>query len=332
MRPDQVSPEAGPKSLGDPSADAVFLASPEEPTRDRQSWREPVAAPLRRLVRVIRDADQATVEDAVRNLSRSHRILAPLALVVGAFAMLFAGLKLLVSNWRLTLVQLLPAMWIWLAMTDLKAHALHGKSFTIIKGPLLVVTMLLITAITATSFFLNAVFAFAITAPGTPDTRHGRVLAWKHRRVVLAWGIGVGALLAVATVIVDRWGTRWFSLCLGVVVGVMMVSYVAVPSRLIGVPKNKLPRRDRMTAAVVGGAIGAVVCTPPYLLGRIGLLMLGSSVLVFPGVLLLVVGLVLQAGATGSVKAVKLSATSAAARPSRTSAVGDTNNEGLLVE
>jgi hypothetical protein len=42
----------------------------------------------------------------------------------------FNGLKLLFSNWRLTLVQILPAMWIWLAMFDLKEHALHGKSLT----------------------------------------------------------------------------------------------------------------------------------------------------------------------------------------------------------
>ena len=123
--------------------------------------------------------------------------------------------------------------------------------------------------------------------------------------------------------VVDRWGTRWFTLCLGIVVGVMMVSYVAVPSRLIGVPKSTLPRRDRMNAAVVGGAIGAVVCTPPYALGRIGLLMLGSSVLVIPGVILLIVGLMLQAGATSSVKAVKLSATFVAARRPDGPATGD---------
>jgi hypothetical protein len=46
---------------------------------------------------------------------------------LGAFVQLFEGLKLLVSNWRLTLVQILPAMWVWLAMLDLKAHVLHGR-------------------------------------------------------------------------------------------------------------------------------------------------------------------------------------------------------------
>ena len=211
------------------------------------------------------------MEAAVLSLSRTRRWLAPLAFVVGAFAMLFDGLKLLVSNWRLTVVQVLPAMWIWLAMTDLKAHALHGRSFTIITGPLLVVTMILITAITAASLYLNAVFAFAITTPGTPDIGRGRRLAWQHHRVVLAWGAGIGALLAFVVVVGDRWGTRWFSLSLGVVVAVMMVCYVTVPARLIGVQKNTLSRRDRVTAAAVGGAIGALVCTPPYLLARLGL-------------------------------------------------------------
>ena len=58
----------------------------------------------------------------------------------------------------------------------------------------------------------------------------------------------------------------------------------------------------------MGGAIGAVVCTPPYALGRIGLLMLGSHTLFILGIVVLAVGLTLQAGATGAVKAVKMSA------------------------
>ena len=58
----------------------------------------------------------------------------------------------------------------------------------------------------------------------------------------------------------------------------------------------------------MGGAIGAVVCTPPYVLARVGLLMLGSHTLFILGCVILAVGLTLQAGATGAVKAVKMSA------------------------
>ena len=65
------------------------------------------------LVRAIEESDQAKIEEAVLRLSRSRRAFSPLAFAVGAFALLFDGLRLLVSNWRLTLVQLLPAIWIW---------------------------------------------------------------------------------------------------------------------------------------------------------------------------------------------------------------------------
>jgi hypothetical protein len=36
-----------------------------------------------------------------------------------AVRLLFQGVRLLFSNWRLTLIQLLPAMWIWVALLDL---------------------------------------------------------------------------------------------------------------------------------------------------------------------------------------------------------------------
>ena len=111
----------------------------------------------------------------------------------------------------------------------------------------------------------------------------------------------------MATLVVDRWGLFWFAVSLSIVVGVMMVCYVAVPSRLIGF-KPKQSRRDKLAATAVGGAVGAVICTPPYALGRIGLLMLGSHVLFIPGVILFAIGLTLQAGATGAVKTVKMSA------------------------
>jgi hypothetical protein len=80
-----------------------------------------------------------------------------------------------------------------------------------------------------------------------------------------------------------------------------------VPAGLIGAERNQ-STRDKVSGAVVGGLLSATICTPPYLLGRLGLLMLGSSVLVFPGILLLVLGVTLHAGANGAVRAIKLSA------------------------
>jgi hypothetical protein len=262
-------------------------------------------------VRAVREGDEAMVEEMVMRLSRSHRLLTPLAFVVGGFAMLFTGLKLLLSNWRLTLVQVLPAMWIWLAMYDLKAHVLHGKSFHVLRGPILIPIILAIAAITAASFVLNAVFAFAIVQSDSPKIRPAVEQARSHLAVILAWGVAVGLLLGLSTTVVSRWGRPWFGISLSVVIGVMMVSYVAVPSRLIGV-KPASSRRDKLTATAVGGALGAVVCTPPYLLARVGILMLGSSSLFVPGIVVLTLGATLQAGATGAVKTVKMSAKLAA--------------------
>ncbi len=267
-------------------------------------------ARIARLVRAIQDDDEAMVEQIVR-LSRSRRLFAPLAFTVGAFAMLIDGLRLLLSNWRLTLIQILPAMWIWLAMYDLRARVLYNKSFPSLRGPVLIPIALAIVAITMACFFLNAVFAFAITDWRPPRIRPAFDEARRRVVPILAWGAAVGAPLAVGVVVAPRWNKPWFSVCLGAVIGVMMVCYVAVPSRLIGVKPN-YSRRDKLTASALGAALGTTVCAPPYILGRIGILMLGSKLLFVPGIALLIVGITLQAGATGAVRAVKMSARLAA--------------------
>src|SRR4051794_26596774 len=105
-------------------------------------------ARIRALIRAIQENDEAAVQEAILRLSQRRRLFAPLGLAIGAFAMLFNGVKLLVMNWRLTLVQVLPAMWIWLAMFDLKAHVLHGKQFNPLRGAVLIPLNLAVIAIT----------------------------------------------------------------------------------------------------------------------------------------------------------------------------------------
>jgi hypothetical protein len=265
-----------------------------------------LSARIGALIRAIEASDEARIEEAVLRLSRSRRVFAPLAFAIGAFALLFDGLRLLVTNWRLTLVQVLPAVWIWVAMADLKAHVLHGSSFTVLRGPVLIPIGLVIVSITAACFFLNAVFAFAITQPGAPRIRPAVAQARRHLLPILVSGAIVGLLLALSTTVVTRWGRPWFTLSLGIVCGLMMVSYVAVPARLLGV-KPTHSRRDKLMASVVSGALGVTVSLPPYILGRIGLLMLGSKALLIPGVVLVALGVTLQAGATGAVRAIKMS-------------------------
>jgi hypothetical protein len=169
-----------------------------------------------------------------------------------------------------------------------------------------------VVLVTTAAFFLNAAFAFAISRPGAPQLAAGFRQARSHA-AVFWWGAGTGVALAVAAVLAPRWGLRWFTVLLGIVLGLMMVCYVAVPARIVGVQISKkadpaLSRRHKLAAAAVSGAFGAIVCGPPYVIARIGLVLLGSHDLFGLGVALLVLGLILQAGATGAVKAVKVSA------------------------
>ena len=112
--PSGASPSPAAQTSGSPPTRVP--GAPAGPTRVRRLDQ------LKRLIQAIRDSDESAAQDAVIRLSQSHRLLAPAALAVGAVAMLFTGLKLLFMNWRLTLVQVLPAMWIWVAMLDLKIH------------------------------------------------------------------------------------------------------------------------------------------------------------------------------------------------------------------
>ncbi|HUI47741.1 MAG TPA: hypothetical protein VL119_03520 [Acidimicrobiia bacterium] len=277
--------------------------------------RKSLRAGIGRLVRAIRDGDEAMVESAVVSLSQSRRLFAPLAFLVGAFIMLFDGLKLLVLNWRLTLVQVLPAMWIWLATFDLKAHILHGRGFHHLNGGVLVAAVVLIMVITAASFYLNAVFAFAIAAPPPPRIRPAFGQVRDHTSIVIGSGVFVGLALGVSTMVLSRWGTRWFGLATGIVIGIMMFCYVAVPTRILGIKKTSdYSRRDKLAASAMGGTVGAIICTPPYVIARIGILMLGSKALFVPGLFVLTFGVTVQAGATGSVKALKMSSKIIAAR------------------
>jgi hypothetical protein len=259
----------------------------------------------RELMGALRDADAGVVHQLVSNLSQSQRLLAPLALAVGGIDMLFSAVRMLVLNWRLMLVQALPVALTWVAMYDLKAHALAGNSDPGVEGPVLIPIVLTIIAVTAASFFMNSVFAFAVSQPGRPQVRPAITQARGHLGVILGSGAVVGLMLALATTVISRDNRPWFVLALGATIGVMMLGYVAVPARLIGI-KREASRRDKLSASIVAGAVGVAVATPPYVLGRVGVLMLGVHLLFIPGLAVVTFAVALEAGAAVAVKSVKM--------------------------
>ncbi len=260
-----------------------------------------------RLLDGIKHGDEADIARAIEELSRSRSYLAPLAWAVGGIAMLLGGVRLLFSNWRLTLIQVLPAFWIWLAMYNLRAHLLHGREFRELEGPYVVLLLAAIVAVTIGAFFFNAVFGFAIAQGGRPRVRRAIAEARGRPAPIVATGGLLGLALGLAVLLAPRAGEPWFAVTLGVVIGLMMAAYVAVPSRLVGVEPTA-SRRDRLSASAVGGLLGVAFATPPYVLGRIGLLMIGSPFLRIPGFAVFLVAATLQAGATSAVRAVKLGA------------------------
>jgi hypothetical protein len=221
--------------------------------------------------------------------------------------MLLAGLRLLIINWRLTLVQIVPAIWIWVVMYDLRIHVVREGSAFEVSGLALLPVGLAIVAITAACFYLNAAFGFAVSQAGTPRVRPAFAEARRRLPAILAWGSAFGIALALCMTVLARGEDLWFALGLGIVAGLTMVAYVAVPARLAGARSDQ-PLRDRLSAGAVGAALGFLVSAPPYLIGRIGLLMVGSPILRIPGVIALAVAVILQAGATGAVRAVKMGA------------------------
>jgi hypothetical protein len=267
--------------------------------------RADLVARLKLFVRSVERGDESMVEDVLR-LSGSRRLFAPLAYLVGAFAMLLEGLRRLLHDWRVIPIELLPAVWLWLAMYDLRLHVLKGNSFhSADEGELLAVAALIV-GVTVAALFLNVVFAFAVADERTASLSESLRAAASRRRPILLVGLVVGCLLALSVTAGARLSHTWFTLSLGAAVGLLMVVYLSLPSRLLGVDVRR-PRRDRLAASAIGATLSVLVTAPFYVVSRVGILMLGSTVLAIPGYLLLTLGVVFQAGGVGAVRAIRMS-------------------------
>ena len=211
---------------------------------DNQNGPAVAARPDHRTDHAIANADPRDIETASRQLGESRKFLAPLAWAAGTLVLLVHGIKLLFLNWRLSLVQLIPAAWVWLATWDLKQHLLHGRSFAHLTFPERAALAVAILALTIAAFWCNTVFAFAIDGPPPPRICPAWRRAREGRRQVLIWGLTVGGALAFATIVVPRLGRIWlFTAILSAVLAVMLISFVAVPARIIGItrPRDFLP-------------------------------------------------------------------------------------------
>lgn len=265
-----------------------------------------VRARLRHLAEAIASDDESAIEAAVTRLSHSRPALAPVAFVTGALLMLLHGLRAAFGGRRLFLVETLPAAWVWIAMLDLKLHLLHGQAFRDWLRPGALIATATIVAVTVAAYWLSTVFAFALSS-GDGRVRPAFTAARAHLGSTAAMGLVAGAALAAAAVVSPRWGRLAFSLSLSAAVGILMVTLVAFPARVVGI-SARAPRRDRWVAAAVAGTVSALVCIPAYTAGRLGTFFLGSGHLFALGVVLVALGYLLEVGASCAVKTVEMSA------------------------
>ena len=262
-------------------------------------------ARLRSFVRFVEQEDEQMVAQVLA-LSRSRRLFTPLAYTVGAFAMLLGGLRRLIGDWWLIAIELLPAIWLWLAMYDLRQQVFHGRSFHGAHEARLAPIAVLILAVTMAAVFLNVIFAFVVSERVQPTVGDALRAARAHGRPIVLVGGMVGALLAASVTVGSGLPRPLFVLTLSIAVGLLMVVNLSLPARLLRLEQRR-SRRDRAAASALGAVLSAVVTAPFYLLSRVGLLLVGSSVLAVPGYALLTAGVMLQAAGVGAVRAIRMS-------------------------
>lgn len=262
---------------------------------------------FRALVLAVADTDPDTVDRIMREMGSRRFFLAPLAWAAGSVVLMLRGITLILTNWRLTLIQLVPAMLIWLGMYEMSRYALHGAELRTLSPGWLLVGSLLIIAATMASFWCNTVFAFAIDA--IPPKIRPAIRATQRRiRPVLIAGLLGGVLLSFAALVLPRFGKRWvFEAVLLGTLGLLIVAFVAVPARILQRPPRKLPPREAVGRTLVGWFVSAVAMAPGFILDRVGLVLMGVPGLRILGFVLLTLGTALFAAGMSSVKAVKMS-------------------------
>lgn len=254
-------------------------------------------------VAAVRSTDPGRVETAVSELSGRRRWLRPLVYAAGTIAVVFDGVRLLIQNWRLTLLQLAPAVWIWVMSWNLRTHALSKQGLPTDRVGLIAAGVIIAAQVT---YWCNATFAFALLQGTKTDLMAAFREARSHWRFVGGLALLTGGLQAAVWLFLPTWRLAWFWMALLVMFVVQIYLFVAVPAWLIGVRKTG-GRRDRAMQSLTTGVLSGVASTPGFLLNRLGLLLVGIGPVGALGFGVVAIGAVLHATASSSVRVVKMS-------------------------
>jgi hypothetical protein len=252
-------------------------------------------------VQAARRLDSATVQEELQRMGKRRRWLAPLTYAAATIALVFEGVLILLRNWRLLLLQLAPAAWIWVMTRELKAHAFAGYDLPTVYADAVAGGVLVVAQI---SYWCNATFAFTVAAEGPTGIADAFRQARSHWRLVSGVALLTGSAQAAVWLFLEG---HWLTLGLVTMLVVQIYMFIAVPAWLVGAPPRVASRREKAQQSVTTGVLSGVASTPGFLLNRIGLLMLGIPKVGFIGFIVLAISAVLHVTASSSVRVVKMS-------------------------
>ena len=262
---------------------------------------------LLQAVRAVADADPEQIEATARKLGASRRYLAPIAWIAGMLVLVVRGLKLLVSNYRLLLLELVPAAWVWLTLWDLHRRKLGNVPLydASLREVLVAVGVSSVAGVAA--LWCNSVFGFAITHQ-PPEVKQAILQTRAFRRRVIAAGILMGVVVTIGFAVIPRLKPEWvYYGLLGGMYGLMLTALVVLPAWIIGITRTHFGPVQTLQRWVAGWGLGAVAMAPGFVVARSGGLLLDVRGLEWLGYVMITLGAVLYAAGLSSVKAVTLS-------------------------
>jgi hypothetical protein len=145
------------------------------------------------------------------------------------------------SCWRLTLLQLFPAVWIWVMAWNMKTHLASKSTFSTSAVIAAAIGVLLAAQV---AYWCNATFAYTMAQSATADIRAAFGAARRHWRLISGLALLTGGVQVLIYLLMPRLQADWLWVALLAMFGVQVYLFIAIPCWLLGVGKTGT-RRER---------------------------------------------------------------------------------------
>jgi hypothetical protein len=206
----------------------------------------------------VRATDPARAQEIISELSGRSRWLTPLAYIAGTLAVVFDGIALLLKSWRLTLLQLVPAAWIYAMTWNIRSHLFAHRN-----PPTAHVVVIAVGArvVAQVAYWCNATLAFTLTQDGVPKITPAFAEARTHWRAISGLALITGSLQAVIWLVLPQWRLSVFWLALVGMFVVQIYLFVALPAWLLVVRRTGT-RQERGLQSLTTAALSGIAVTP----------------------------------------------------------------------